>query len=238
MDILLLKLLIAHILGDFFLQSDKWVEEKELKKLHSTKLYLHIIIHGLLIFLLVWNLSFWLQAIILMTSHGVIDAIKLLLQTKKTKRIWFFADQGLHLISIFLIWYFTADPQFNLSFLNSPVFWSNVAAILTLTFPASIIIRVLIAKWVPNANAISNGAETSLQNAGKYIGIMERLLVFVFIYTNHFEAIGFLIAAKSIFRFGNLKEANDLKLTEYVLIGTFLSFGIAVVISLIASNLS
>jgi hypothetical protein len=52
--------------------------------------------------------------------------------------------------------------------------------------------------------------------------------------TGHFEAIGFLIAAKSIFRFGDLKEAKDLKMTEYVLIGTLLSFGIATVISLIA----
>jgi hypothetical protein len=67
---------------------------------------------------------------------------------------------------------------------------------------------------------------------------MERLLVFVFIFTQHFEAVGFLIAAKSIFRFGDLKEGKELKLTEYVLIGTFLSFGLAIIISLIAANLS
>ena len=67
---------------------------------------------------------------------------------------------------------------------------------------------------------------------------MDRLLVFTFILTNHFEAVGFLIAAKSIFRFGDLKDGNDLKLTEYILIGTFLSFGIAVFIALIISNMS
>lgn len=69
--------------------------------------------------------------------------------------------------------------------------------------------------------------DTSLQNAGNYIGILERLLVFGFIITHRFEITGFLLAAKSIFRFGDLKEATDIKLTEYVLIGTFLSFGIA-----------
>jgi hypothetical protein len=53
-------------------------------------------------------------------------------------------------------------------------------------------------------------------------------MVFTFVLTNHWEAIGFLIAAKSIFRFGDLKDAKDLKLTEYVLIGTLLSFGIAI----------
>ena len=57
--------------------------------------------------------------------------------------------------------------------------------------------------------------------------------MFCFIITNHFEAIGFLLAAKSIFRFGDLKEAKDRKLTEYVLIGTLLSFGIAILAGLV-----
>ena len=69
---------------------------------------------------------------------------------------------------------------------------------------------------------------TSLQSAGKYIGILERLLVFVFMIHNEWQAVGFLIAAKSVFRFGNLQEARDRKLTEYILIGTLLSFGIAI----------
>jgi hypothetical protein len=67
-----------------------------------------------------------------------------------------------------------------------------------------------------------------LQSAGQYIGIFERLLVFVFMITNEWQAVGFLLAAKSVFRFGNLQEAKDRKLTEYILIGTLLSFGIAI----------
>lgn len=233
MDILLIKLFTAHILGDFFFQPTSWVSEKERKKLRSSKLYYHILIHGLLILLLVWRTDFWLQALILMLSHGLIDAAKLSFQKAKTKRYWFFADQILHVFSIILVWYFSVNPTIELGFLDQPQFWVNLIAILTLTFPASIIIRVLIAKWTPNT-ATSN-TSAALQNAGKYIGIMERLLVFAFVYTNHFEAIGFLIAAKSIFRFGDLKEGNDLKLTEYILIGTLLSFGIAILISLIAT---
>ncbi|MFZ0597577.1 MAG: DUF3307 domain-containing protein, partial [Flavobacterium sp.] len=52
-----------------------------------------------------------------------------------------------------------------------------------------------------------------------------------------FEAIGFLLAAKSIFRFGDLKEAKDRKLTEYVLIGTLISFGTAIIAALIVQAL-
>ena len=76
--------------------------------------------------------------------------------------------------------------------------------------------------------------DQSLQNAGNYIGILERIFVVTFILLNEFEAIGFLLAAKSIFRFGDLKKVKDRKLTEYVLIGTLLSFGIAILVGLIA----
>ena len=33
MTILILKLILAHLIGDFFLQPQKWVKDKEKKKL-------------------------------------------------------------------------------------------------------------------------------------------------------------------------------------------------------------
>jgi magnesium-transporting ATPase (P-type) len=236
MDILLIKLFIAHLLGDFFFQFDSWVKEKETKKLKSPKFYLHILIHGVLILLLVWNGSFFLEALVLMFLHAIIDAVKLFFQKENTRRVWFFTDQLLHILSIIAVWYSVTDIRLNGDFLNNSNFWICLAAILTLTFPASILIKVLIAKWTPTNIQSTTISETSLQSAGKYIGIMERLLIFIFIYTNHFEAVGFLLAAKSIFRFGDLKEGNELKLTEYVLIGTLLSFGIAIILSLIITQ--
>jgi hypothetical protein len=81
---------------------------------------------------------------------------------------------------------------------------------------------------------LSDSLEESLSNAGKYIGMLERLLVFIFIVTGHWEGIGFLLAAKSVFRFGDLKKSKDRKLTEYILIGTLLSFSIALAVGLLA----
>ena len=54
------------------------------------------------------------------------------------------------------------------------------------------------------------------------------LLGFVFVLSGHWEGIGFLIAAKSVFRFVDLRESKDRKLTEYILIGTLLSFALAI----------
>jgi hypothetical protein len=76
-----------------------------------------------------------------------------------------------------------------------------------------------------------------LNNAGKYIGILERIFIFTFVIMGKWEGIGFLLAAKSIFRFGDLKESKDRKLTEYILIGTLLSFGIAIAVGMLVLKL-
>ena len=97
---ILLKLFLAHIIGDFFLQPETWVKEKEKRKLKSPKLYIHIIIHVLLLFVLLWDISFWPLIVTIGILHFLIDSIKLLFQKKKTKRLWFFIDQILHIASI------------------------------------------------------------------------------------------------------------------------------------------
>ena len=61
--------------------------------------------------------------------------------------------------------------------------------------------------------------------SGKLIGTVERWLILIFMLANQYEAIGFLIAAKSIVRY---KEGAVSK-TEYVLAGTLLSVFWAVV---------
>jgi len=84
--------------------------------------------------------------------------------------------------------------------------------------------------------SISNQIELdhkSLPNAGKYISIIERLFVLIFIVIGRWEVIGLLIAAKSVFRFNDLKERNNRKLTEYILIGTLVSFGMAILAGLL-----
>jgi hypothetical protein len=231
--IVFIKLLLAHLLGDFLLQPTSWVTDKEQKKHKSIYLYIHIALHFILAWLLIGDRFFGMYALALAITHGLIDFLKLHFQKAKTKRIWFIIDQILHLIvicGIALIW---NKVDFRLYEIDNQ-FWVYLTAILILTTPASIIIKNVISIWTPNENDTkgTSGSElaqqTDLQNAGKYIGILERLFVFFFIITGFFASIGFLMAAKSIFRFGDLTQAKDRKLTEYVLIGTLMSFGAAI----------
>ncbi|WP_166919449.1 DUF3307 domain-containing protein [Flavobacterium poyangense] len=232
--ILFVKLLLAHLLGDFIGQPNSWVVHKEVQKHKSIYLYLHITLHGILSTVLVGEIRFIPYAIFIAVTHGIIDLIKLHFQKDRTKRTWFIADQILHVLVLIGVVFLYQNKSIDINWFNNQ-FWILITGILFVTKPTSIFIKIIISIWNPeNSNAPS---DNSLAKAGNYIGILERLFVFCFILTGHFEAIGFLLAAKSVFRFGDLKEAKDRKLTEYVLIGTLLSFGIAILTGLIVQAL-
>jgi len=72
-----------------------------------------------------------------------------------------------------------------------------------------------------------------LPNAGKYIGWLERFLIITFILVNNYNGIGFILAAKGILRFGEIKESTDRKFAEYVIFGTLLSFSISFALGII-----
>lgn len=233
--ILLLKLIAAHLIGDFFLQPRTWVEEKEREKLRSPKLYIHILIHLALLFLFVWDLSKWPLILIIGGSHFIIDALKLTLQKKKTKRFFLFIDQFLHILVILLAFWWFTNTKISFETIFTFELLLLIICLLSLTRPTSIIMQTIISKW--NIEKLTKDNQ-SLKDAGKYIGILERLLVFTFIVVGHWEAVGFLITAKSVFRFGDLKESKHRKLTEYILIGTLISFGIAIAIALLYMHLA
>jgi len=231
--ILLIQFILAHLIGDFLLQFDPWIKSKETRKARSPFLYIHILIHFLLILLITGGLNFWLPALIISLIHGVIDTTKIYLQKPSTQRRWFFADQGLHLVTILVVWYFTMLPAMALP-IPGMAFWVIVTGIVFLTMPTSIGIAAIMAPWTQQL-AIEN--EGALPKAGKYIGILERLLSFAFIAIGQWSAIGFLLAAKSIFRFGDLSRSKDRRLTEYILVGTLSSFGTAIILGILCHKL-
>src|SRR5690606_24925674 len=220
---------LAHFLGDFIFQSDRWVKEKEIRKHKSPKLYLHALLHGLFSLLLVAEIEFWPYAAMIIFSHLFIDWAKLIFQKNSNSKSWFIIDQLMHLLILVIVTLMWTGIKVDFSWVNQERWIIATTAVVSLTLPSSVLIRILISGWTPKTG---DKPKDSLQDAGKYIGIMERLFVFTFILTDHWEAIGFLLAAKSIFRFGDLKESKERKLTEYVLIGTLLSFGMAVLIGL------
>jgi hypothetical protein len=216
---------LAHLIGDFLLQPGSWVQDKKSKKIRSVKLYIHALIHGLLVLLVLWDVKYWLLALVIMITHYAIDLLKLYQQKSTTKISWFWTDQILHLISLVVFYWIWFQPNWHLVQEISDTFWIYATSVVFITVVTGVIIQVLMQQWSQEINDSSN---QSLKNAGKFIGILERIFIYIFVVSGHWAPIGFLLAAKSIFRFGDLKEARDRKLTEYILIGTLLSFGIAI----------
>jgi hypothetical protein len=229
---LLLQLLLAHLLGDFFLQSEKWVQNKEEKKLRSPWLYVHVALHCGLLLLLAGPALRWPAALAIAATHLLIDGLKLQLQQPGTRRQWFFIDQLLHLAVLVAAWLLVTGYRPHIEWFNNTVLLIYVVAVLFLLSPASLLIKIFISRWSPN----DTPGDNTLQSAGKLIGMLERLLVFAFVALGKWEGIGFMLAAKSVFRFGDLKDSRDRKLTEYVLIGTLLSFGLAIAAGLVTTN--
>lgn len=234
MVVLFLSLLLAHLLGDFLLQPSTWVKDKKKKKIKSKYLYYHVGLHLLLLFIATQFASQYLLAVILIAiSHFGIDCIKLYFEKKKTEKIWFFIDQLLHLVVIALVVNYYYPFQISISNLYSQQNLALITTLVMLTYVSAIVLKVLLSKW---SEQIIKTDTANTNNAGKYIGILERLFIFFFVLIDFWEGIGFLLAAKSIFRFGDLKESKDVRLTEYILIGTLLSFGLAIFCAMLYKN--
>lgn len=235
--VILIPLVLAHILTDFVLQSRKMVSEKGKHNLKSGWSYVHALIAGTLAYLLLseWSLHpvFWVTA----GTHLVIDAIKNSLPQQQSAKV-FIADQLAHLAIAagLAFWVFNSTNALGL-FSAQPLLHIGILllGLLLLLKPSSVLIQKLISSWtagvsIPSQMEPTDNMPGGLPKAGHYIGILERILIYIFVLVNQFAAIGFLIAAKSILRFGGQKQERVE--TEYILLGTLLSFTIAIVIAL------
>lgn len=120
----------------------------------------------------------------------------------------------------------------------------KITSIIICLTPANYVIRIVLDKFLPLNNWKTNSKSKekkkkkdkenseSLEKAGRLIGNIERTLTLVLLYSGQYEAIGFIIAAKSIIR--TREEKAD---SEYILIGSLLSFGLAILIGMVVERL-
>lgn len=218
---LFLILVLAHVLGDFYFQSEKMCSDKRGGHFISPWMYFHPLIVVVISFALVFEVSFWPCAGILFVSHLTIDAFK---SYRKDTAIWFIIDQILHvsvLVAICSLW----GERFEWAV------WENlqirdcfipeyILAILLLGKPTNLLIKKILSEHKLH--------EDGTNRIGSLIGSLERCIAFLLIVAGQFSAVGFLVTAKSVLRF---KDTQTEK-TEYVLAGTLLSFGMAIAVGM------
>ncbi len=233
--LLLIKWLCAHLIGDFGLQTTRFIQHKRRYKTASIHLYLHCLLHGALIYLFTGSWQQWLAPVTVVVTHFFIDLWKLY---QKDNARNFLIDQGLHLLVLVILWIqVTGNREMIIPFFTAlwqnTIFWTVLLGYAAVIWPTAFILGFSTRRWRDQVadSRLSNG-RISLSEAGKWIGIFERVLVLTFIVTEHYEGIGFLIAAKSILRFNDLKDNENRKETEYILIGTLMSFSASIFIGL------
>jgi len=101
---------------------------------------------------------------------------------------------------------------------------------------SSVIIKVILKKLNLGINEIDAQKESDdqkLSGAGKLIGILERIFIYILILLGQYSAIGLIIAAKSFARF---KALDKRYFAEYVLIGTLISALFAFLTALLVAD--
>jgi hypothetical protein len=230
-----LALFAAHLLGDFVFQPDWMVAEKR----NPPVLLAHALIHGCLALALFGQWSRLPVAVLVAASHGAIDFLKSRHAQPRQRDFWI--DQAGHVLVLVALaaWFGSSGAITHWS----AVWGQGYRRLLIFACGGILCVRtsaVAIGFWVQRyleeivrepKGGVGAEAARGLSRGGRIIGQWERALIFGFVVTGQPTAVGFLIAAKSIFRFGELTDRTRRMEAEYITIGTLMSFGMALFIS-------
>jgi hypothetical protein len=235
-------LFAAHLAGDFIFQTDWMVR----KKAQSWGV---LLFHAAIVTLL--SAAFmgsyhWPILLVVFVTHAGIDIVKVAHGSDTFTA--FSIDQAAHLIVLALLagffpegaaegWWMKELPRHLVPWYFAGL--SLISGVILTVKVGGVIIgkatrRFLEEIWDEQTRGSQNEKQLhGLKNGGRYIGYLERSLVLLLVLINHPTGIGFLIAAKSILRFGEIKDAMQRKTAEYIIIGTFMSFGWALLVAVL-----
>ena len=235
-----LMLLTAHLVGDFILQNKSMVKAKDTRPLcllfHAMLVTLATVVIGAVIapnttlFIYFWV---FLAHFTIDWVKGLAGSAKWMLAGNSNNETWLFVtDQVAHLASLAAIAaLFPGMAEQSLWLRWFPDRYFEVLIVISGIVACVFAGGILINKATrPLILQMSSGELNGLKNGGRIIGQLERGLTFFFMLTGQTNAIGFLFAAKSILRFGEIKDGEKRKEAEYIIIGTFMSFGWALLI--------
>lgn len=222
----LAALLFAHVLADFVFQTGHMARTKHRPRTMA--------LHGLIVMGTAVVATGGLHPVLLAlaVAHVGIDLVK---AHGPWRGVWpFLADQAAHLGTILLAAMLAPDLWATGLWAAAtalPALMWLAAALLLATRAGGFAIGLLMEPWTAELLR-KPGHSPGLANGGMIIGHLERGLIFLLVLTGQAEGIGFLIAAKSVLRFGTV--GDDRAISEYVIIGTLASFGWAIAVSFAA----
>jgi len=105
------------------------------------------------------------------------------------------------------------------------VLWISTVYFATI-FGGGALVQTITAHFRQQFDQEHSSKKPGLEDAGKCIGWLERLLIVTFVLGGFGDAIGFLLAAKTLVRYPEIRDDKGI-FAEYFLIGTLTSVGLA-----------
>ncbi len=228
-----LWLFLAHLIGDFVLQT----EQMALKKGHRLPwLALHASIVAGITWVLCWTPDALLVVIAVFISHLVFDAIKPRL--RGSQLMWYIVDQAAHIVvllagSYVMVRYYGLQHM-PLSDDVSLKVLALVCGYLVLLRPLTIGIGLFLKPW--QDELIGPGGDcpaTGLTRSSEWIGNLERVFTMTCVLINEFTLVAALLLAKAIMRYGQASRPEQRKRADYIVLGTLASITAAIIVAIL-----
>ncbi len=235
---LLVRLLIAHLIADFVLQTKEKIRQRKARRWSAPWLYLHSLMYAALLYLATsaWDRFYWIIPV-MFAAHLVIDGVKAGFDDNV---LVFSLDQLAHAIVLVVLWGFLVSlTPAEIARVISTIWNSSRILLITagyflILWPTGYFVGKLTSRFwaqIPSAD------RAGLDEAGFWIGCLERLFVYFFVLIDQLAAISILIGVKSIYRLGAIRASERRKEAEYILIGTLISFALAMATGYIVRSL-
>jgi hypothetical protein len=231
--VLLFQLYLAHVMADFLFRSD-WIARH---KRRAAAFGAGAAVHAACACATV-NVGLTdrvLIAIVVMAcAHALVDVAR-----ARAGDDWtvFAVGQAAHSIVVTLayLWVTTSWTQAvetTMTAAGTAHLYLYLSAYIGAVFGGGYFIQKVTQSLLDRVGTGLASSKPGLPSAGKYIGWVERALILTFVIAGYDQAIGFLLGAKALVRYPEIKEDSKGHFAEYFLIGTLTSVGLALVTGL------
>jgi hypothetical protein len=225
---MILAMILAHLVGDYILQTDKLAYWKS-RDLRA------VLVHGLIVtavtavFALPFKPYWWQGVLFISLTHTAIDATQLYFKPAIAPILRFFVDQCLHFLTIFLALaaggYLYTGFEETLFGVEGQVLLIYAVGYAFVTMPAWVLLKFVGAAVVDGVGPTFPDTVTN-----KYTGIVERVLILTVVLAGQFLLIPILAFPRFVIE---RKEMTSSSQRPLYLFESLVGISLAVVIGLL-----
>lgn len=234
---LLILLITGHVLADFLFQTSPLVERKKEGRALLAHSAIAFLSHATLLLPFVEWVSTQLVRVLVLLAllaslHALIDLAKIRWKSRSgDSPHLFIVDQVAHVLVVVVVWHLwrlwlgeglevTPGPLAPDDLAPLSASFVVVSGYVLNGNGAAALIKLFLSRFPIVEQANKDNPQTDIQQMGRTIGILERMLVLSLVILGQWQGVGWVFAGKTVARF---RELDNRAFSEYYLIGTLSS---------------